>query len=287
MKQITTFLLSLSMLFSLCACKKHEHTWVDATCTEPKTCSECGETEGELLGHDWQEATCTEPKTCTVCGETEGEALGHQWKEATVSAPKTCERCGETEGEPLDADVYDETGFLVSPHAFMSLYDRALGQIDGGGLDFGLKKDNEVISYDTSEDGKKVRICMENTWVEHSGFLSFEGNDNGLEPMKQVAVMYEAEHLLSNYSNYRSTILSFFAALPLAIDRDLKTLDEAMEVSDAIFAKASGGSYIHHVDTKTLPNLPATMEQNGVTYTLAVSDGIIYLYATVGTAPSM
>ena len=28
--------------------------------------------------HEWKEATCTEPKTCTKCGETEGEALGHK-----------------------------------------------------------------------------------------------------------------------------------------------------------------------------------------------------------------
>ena len=33
--------------------------------------------------HEWTKATCTEPKTCTKCGETEGEALGHRWKEAT------------------------------------------------------------------------------------------------------------------------------------------------------------------------------------------------------------
>ena len=31
----------------------HEHTWVDATCTTPKTCSGCGETEGEALGHTY------------------------------------------------------------------------------------------------------------------------------------------------------------------------------------------------------------------------------------------
>lgn len=30
----------------------HEHTWVDATCTAPKTCSGCNATEGEALGHN-------------------------------------------------------------------------------------------------------------------------------------------------------------------------------------------------------------------------------------------
>lgn len=80
----------------------HEHTWAEATCTEPKTCSECGKTEGEALGHTWVEATCTEAKHCNVCGETEGEPLEHTWVEATCAEAKHCDVCGETEGEPLE-----------------------------------------------------------------------------------------------------------------------------------------------------------------------------------------
>ncbi len=59
----------------------------------------------EANGHTWVEATCTEPKTCSVCGETEGEPLGHKWLENTpnLQQPKTCEVCGATEGEPLEA----------------------------------------------------------------------------------------------------------------------------------------------------------------------------------------
>ena len=82
----------------------HVHEWVEATCTAPKTCKTCGETEGEALGHDWKDATCTAPKTCSRCGATEGEALGHDWKEATTEAPKTCTRCGATEGEKLPTE---------------------------------------------------------------------------------------------------------------------------------------------------------------------------------------
>lgn len=85
------------------------HTWVNATCTEPRTCSVCGETEGEPNGHEWKEATCTEPRTCSVCGETEGEPNGHRWKEATTAEPKTCSVCGKTEGEPLGHDQADAT----------------------------------------------------------------------------------------------------------------------------------------------------------------------------------
>lgn len=133
MKRLVCLLLALGIIFSLCACG-HEHTWLEPTCTEPRTCSECGKTEGEPLGHKWKDATCTEPKTCTVCGETEGEplghkwtdasctepktctvcgeiegkALGHDWKAATYDAPKTCRRCGKTEGEPLKLSYEEE-----------------------------------------------------------------------------------------------------------------------------------------------------------------------------------
>lgn len=39
-----------------------EHSWVDATCTAPKTCSVCGATEGEALDHTYVEGKCE-------CGE--------------------------------------------------------------------------------------------------------------------------------------------------------------------------------------------------------------------------
>ena len=81
--------------------EQHEHAWADATCTAPRTCEECGETEGSALGHNWLEATCTDPRICSVCQQTEGTALGHQWMDATYEAPKTCNVCGAVEGEVL------------------------------------------------------------------------------------------------------------------------------------------------------------------------------------------
>lgn len=104
MKKLVTMSLALMVVLSLTACG-HEHVWEEATCTEPKTCTECGETEGEPLGHDWKDATCTEPKTCSRCKETEGEPLGHDWKDATCTEPRTCSRCGETDGSPLGHKV--------------------------------------------------------------------------------------------------------------------------------------------------------------------------------------
>ena len=74
-------LIALMMILTGCQCK---HEWKEATCTEPKTCGKCGETEGEPSGHKWEEATVDHPKTCSVCGLTEGEP-----KEMTTAAKYT------------------------------------------------------------------------------------------------------------------------------------------------------------------------------------------------------
>ena len=76
-----------------CGAKKHEHSWREATCTEPKTCSECGETEGEALGHQWDEGTVVQEATfestgvksfkCLSCGETRNEILPQKEAEIT------------------------------------------------------------------------------------------------------------------------------------------------------------------------------------------------------------
>ena len=55
----------------------HVHTWIDATCTEPRTCKTCGATQGSALGHSWREATYDTPKTCSRCGEQEGDIKGY------------------------------------------------------------------------------------------------------------------------------------------------------------------------------------------------------------------
>ena len=100
------------------------HIWQDATCTEPKTCTVCHETEGEALGHCFESAvkepTCTEDgctvNTCTVCGHEETTdivtAPGHSYGEWTqVKAPteteeglsqRVCGACGEAEEQSIE-----------------------------------------------------------------------------------------------------------------------------------------------------------------------------------------
>lgn len=72
----------------------HSHQWKEATCTKPKTCVACGDTEGEALGHDWTEPTCTQSSRCSRCQKTNGKPLGHKWTEATCMKASVCTVCG-------------------------------------------------------------------------------------------------------------------------------------------------------------------------------------------------
>lgn len=115
-KRITLILLSVLCIVMLAACGECEHDWEKATCEEPKTCSVCGETEGEPAEHVWTEATCEDASYCTNCGHPNTDALGHDWVDATYDAPKTCDRCGLTEGEPLPKPTSNNLGITVEEY---------------------------------------------------------------------------------------------------------------------------------------------------------------------------
>lgn len=120
MKRTVLAIFSSALILTLSACgssnenvatvqtanQEHTHEWVDATCVTPKTCSICGETDGEALGHTWleKETICTAPKTCSVCGET-GEAGEH---DLSKSYDGKCQVCGMQVGTPLTESNINE-----------------------------------------------------------------------------------------------------------------------------------------------------------------------------------
>lgn len=108
MRKRIIFLVMIGILvISLVGCgktaneTKNESIQASDEISEPEVENPC-----EASGHTWIDATCTESKICSVCGETEGEALGHTLTEANYQQAPTCEVCGETVGEPLKA-FYD------------------------------------------------------------------------------------------------------------------------------------------------------------------------------------
>ncbi len=103
-----------------------EHSWVDATCTAPKTCSVCQATEGNALGHSWVDATCTAPKTCSVCQATEGDALEHTFTNNTCSCGLHSHDGGQTTFEALTAT----SGELSSGTYYLSGNVTAIGNIE-------------------------------------------------------------------------------------------------------------------------------------------------------------
>ena len=118
MKKLIVMTLLIVLAFSLCACAEngatgssdaqnpsnaHTHSWVEATCTQAKTCTICQATEGSAKGHTPQKIDAV-AATCTTAGNTEGsncatckavlveptvvEAKGHDYQD------RTCSVCG-------------------------------------------------------------------------------------------------------------------------------------------------------------------------------------------------
>jgi len=87
----------------------HIHSYSDATCTLPATCTGCGATEGEPLGHSVEGATCTTAGTCSVCGETAGDPLGH-----SCDFKGNCSVCGENVAQELKIGESIELDFSTS-----------------------------------------------------------------------------------------------------------------------------------------------------------------------------
>ena len=128
--RILIILMLCLIILTGCACK---HQLSDATCLTPKTCTLCGETEGEPAGHIWVDATCDFPKTCSVCAATEGQPLAHSravrecnlnYTALTMERQTYCTVCQDvlsSENITLDA-LHDGTHFLFDSQSFWERY---------------------------------------------------------------------------------------------------------------------------------------------------------------------
>lgn len=157
---LMAMLVALAMLTGCCV----SHQWTEVTCTEPKTCTKCGEVEGEALGHNWVEATCAEPKTCTNCGATEGEALGHTLSEANYQQAAVCSTCGETVGEPLVAD-FEAKGLtcytdLDTPIPYTARCNADMNYTAEGTITFSDYQILDEWEGEKAPEGYEIRSCI-------------------------------------------------------------------------------------------------------------------------------
>ena len=187
MKKISILLVLalIAALFAGCqlTCK---HEWAEATCEAPKTCENCGKTEGEELDHSWAEATCDAPKTCKECGKTMGDALGHSWAEATTEAPKTCTVCRATEGEPLARYQNEDS---------KELYGKWTSEMIYSGREMGLDDFDTVlvtvVHMEFTEDGRySVRMEAPN-WDSFRKDLIAYTIDDLLVPYEEAGLTIE------------------------------------------------------------------------------------------------
>ena len=77
--------------------------------------------------HSWAEANCERPATCTLCGETKGSALGHSWVAATYDRPRHCSVCGKEEGGVLSPTPAPKTSDGVDLYTMNESYGKYVG----------------------------------------------------------------------------------------------------------------------------------------------------------------
>ena len=83
-----------------------EHNYVFVSCTTPYKCEWCGKEKEGIAGHDYTKETCTRGSYCRICGKDKSNSkpLGHHYAPATCLEASYCTRCGLTKGSALGHD---------------------------------------------------------------------------------------------------------------------------------------------------------------------------------------
>lgn len=149
---------------------------IEEDSTDEVLSSEQGEnieqTDCEALGHEWIDATCTESKTCSVCGETDGEALGHTKGDWTLTQEATlvevgveeilCSVCGESldsRGTERKNPRVDGTSFNFKDEEFIDwINDLSKASVSYTEFDLGMGSANTAYQVTMPEGDKGALI---------------------------------------------------------------------------------------------------------------------------------
>ena len=175
MKKIISIVIIICML-SLCLTScVHEHDWIDATCTTPKTCNSCGETEGTSIGHAYSNATCTVPETCTLCGIIHGTALGHTYKQGVCTVCNELNPSAKEEQLAICEEIIEDLETLETYcYAQILAYQNAWY--------FAIYKAEDYYSYESILSDFSTKIAIDSTYVNDAIIYYLE--DIGMETTK-------------------------------------------------------------------------------------------------------
>lgn len=87
----------------------------DATQTSTEAAASATEAPTQHV-HNFTDATCLEPKKCTDCGATQGDPLGHDYSVVEEDGTKSCSRCGQI--DPESRPIGLEEIFLVDSYNY-------------------------------------------------------------------------------------------------------------------------------------------------------------------------
>lgn len=173
MKKLVLMILALAMVLSMAGCGC-DHQWEEATCQAPKTCSLCGQTQGETAGHtpgqlsvasvDTANLTLTQEQLCGVCAE-----VLEVTESATGTAPvdgvltlspeewfaclSTVIRTYESSGMLIPLEAESQDGALLYSVLTLSGFRSAIAFYDSEG--------NVLTTEQASERNKVHEICVE------------------------------------------------------------------------------------------------------------------------------
>lgn len=206
------------------------------------------ETPPAECDHSWKEADCTAPKTCTKCGQTEGAPLDHtpgDWEQADpdYSMPfiflhKKCTVCNKvlkTESYAINSFVNDGT-FLFSPKEFSK---RLTGISDVLKYSYDIKLGNpngEVYGSRITKNGKAIAVvCYLTEWPDKGDSTMGVEQENDRNVSAMVA---------SFQTKDESDVLKLLDAILISCDPTLGTQTETRNLISSIKkASAETGPY--------------------------------------------
>lgn len=257
------------------------HKWSGNDCRQVNHCYKCGKVDpnGKIDpdAHSWVPATCAEPKTCSICGKTVGEKNpdNHLFEDRSDGS-KVCTRCGKIIPAPNSTDeagddspstatsqssednnqtATEETApsaFSFSPSSFNG---KPKSNLDADVID---KSTDELISYVFVDDIKNPDMYA------MLSFTTMDGQSNLAKSSRYDSSCNPSPILMIDTTKCDSAIVA--RGFIMACDSSLSKTD-AQEVVTNL--------------ANSVESFSGSTSKNGITYLFASDGEKVMLRATV------